>query len=105
MRSLAILLSLPLLAQTQAPGRPDKATAAELKRLAGTWRALKVTVRQKTVEAGGALRWALRPAILPPEYRRRRGEARVSCEPPLPLYRPCFTTTPLRALRSRSRTV
>ena len=47
-------LDLPLLAPALPAGPPDKATAAELKRLEGTWRAVKVQVGKKSAEPGGS---------------------------------------------------
>src|SRR5689334_4005253 len=58
MRPLAALLTLPLLAPALAADPPDKAAAAELARLAGTWKAVKMTVGKKSVDLSAA-KWAV----------------------------------------------
>jgi uncharacterized protein (TIGR03067 family) len=79
MRPLA-LLALPLLAAPLAADPPDKATAAELARLAGPWKAVRVHVGKKTVELA-ALEWSLtfagdRWAMVSPE-RKAGGTVRL----------------------------
>jgi hypothetical protein len=58
MRPFAALLALPLLTLPRPADPPDKAMAAELARLAGTWKAVRVHVGKKTVELA-PLEWSL----------------------------------------------
>ena len=50
MRLLAALLALPLLALALSADPPDKATAAELSRLKGPWKAVRVHVGKRVVD-------------------------------------------------------
>src|SRR5262245_38758121 len=50
MRPLAALLALPLLAPALLADPPDKATTAELARLKGPWKAVRVHVGKKGMD-------------------------------------------------------
>jgi len=59
MRPFAALLALPLLAAPLTADPPAKATAAELARLTGPWKAVRVHVGKKGVDLA-ALEWSFR---------------------------------------------